>query len=183
MKIKTFIFFIIAGYLLSTSAWAEHEANHRYNIRGYVLDGRQQGIGGLDVRVYSGTQLLESITTAADGYYSLHLHLHDTDFGQTLLLRAGQYEAELRVRFDASDQSTARVHEANFVDGRFTETPIIRFRMPGWVYPVGGLLLVVVAAVVLESRRKKKIKQKINVAHSDQQPHKHRSKRRRRKKH
>jgi len=183
LNIKTIILFIMVGYLLSTSAWAEHEANHRYNVRGYVLDVRQQGIGGLDVRIYFGSQLLDSITTDADGYYSLHLHLHNTDLGQTLLLRAGQYEAELRVRFDASDQSTARVHEANFVDGRFTETPIIRFRMPGWVYPVGGLFLVVVAAVVLESRRKKKIKQKINVAHSDQQSHKHRSKRRRRKKH
>ncbi len=168
---------------MSTSAWADHEPDHRYNIRGYVLDASQQGIGGLDVRVYSGSQLLDSITTGADGYYSLHLHLHNTDLGQTLLLRAGQYQAELRVRFDASDPTTARVHEANFVDGLFNETPIIRYRMPGWVYPVGGLLLVVVAAVVLESRRKKKIKQKINVAHSDQQSHKHRSKRRRRKKH
>lgn len=183
MNIKKIIFFIIVGYLLSTSAWAEHEADHRYNVRGYILDELQQGIGGVDVRIFLGSQLLDSITTDNDGYYSLQMHLHNSHLGQTLLLQAGQYKAELRVRFVASDQTTARVHEANFVDGRFNETPIVRFRMPDWVYPVGGLFLVVITVAVLETRRKKKIRQKIIVAHSDQQPHKHKSKRKRRKKH
>lgn len=169
--------------MLSTSAWAEHEANHRYNVRGYVLDANQNGIRNLNVRIFSGSQLLGSITTDSDGYYSLQLHLHNSDRGQTLLLQAGQYEARLRIKFDASDQTAVRVHEANFIDGTFTESPLDRFRMPGWVYPVVGLFLLGFTAVMLETRRKKKIRQKIKAAHSNQQPTKHKSKKGRRKKH
>ena len=182
MKIKTFILSFAFACLLVTNAWAEHEADHRYNVRGYVLDENQQGISSLIVQIFSGSRLLGSITTDADGYYSLHLHLHNADRSATLLLRAGQHKAELRVSFDASDQTTPRVHEANFIDGVFSEEPLGRFRMPGWVYPTGGLLLLVIVAVILETRRKKKIRRKIKDSHSQQQPSRHKSKKGRRKK-
>ncbi|MCH7882648.1 MAG: carboxypeptidase regulatory-like domain-containing protein [Proteobacteria bacterium] len=183
MKIKTFILSILVGYLLVTSAWAEHEANHRYNIRGYILDSNQQGISGLAIQVFSGTQILGASTTDSDGYYSLHLHLHNVDRGRTLLLRAGKHKAELRVTFDATDQTTARVHEANFVDGTFTESRLSRFRIPSWVYPLGGFILLGVIVVALETRRKKKIRQKMKASHANQQATKHKAKKGRRKKH
>jgi hypothetical protein len=183
VKIKTFVLSVVVGCLLITSAWAEHEANHRYNLRGYVLDANQQGISNLAVQVFSGTQILGASTTDFDGYYSLHLHLHNVDRGRTLLLRAGEYRAELRVTFDATDQTTARVHEANFVDGTFTEGRLSRFRIPSWAYPLGGFILLGVIVVALETRRKKKIRQKMKASHTNQHPTKHKSKKGRRKKH
>ena len=182
MKIKTFLLSILVGCLLLTSAWAEHEADHRYIVRGYILDANQKGISGLDARVFSGTLMLGSITTASDGYYSLYLHLHKEDLGRILLLRAGEHEAELRVTFDASDITTARVHDANFVDGAFTEVRLSRFRIPSWVYPVAGLFLLGVIVVILETRRKKKIRQKMKASHAHQHPAKHKAKKGRRKK-
>ncbi len=182
MKIKTLILSILVGYMLFTSAWAEHEANHRYNIRGYVLDARQQGVGGLAVQVFSGTQVLGTNRTDSDGYYSLRLHLHDSDRGRTLVLRVGGHKAKLRVRFDTSDKTTPRVHEANFVNGAFVEGELGRFRMPSWIYPMGGLFLLGVVIVMLETRRKKKIRQKMKASHPHLQSTKHKSKKGRRKK-
>ena len=77
-----------------------------------------------------------------------------------LKLRADPYEAELRVSFDAKDLNTLRIHEANFIGGEYIEGKLSRFRIPPWIYPLGGLLALAVVVVFLEKRRKKKIKQK-----------------------
>ena len=75
-----------------------------------------------------------------------------------LRLRAGPHESELRVTFDPGDTNTLRVHDANFVAGEYIEGELGHFRMPPWIYPVGGLLVLGVIVVLLEKRRKKKIK-------------------------
>lgn len=163
------------------NAWAEHEVDHRYNVRGYILDANQKAVSDLNVQIFSDSELLGSITTDSSGFYSLHLHLHNADRGKTLLLRAGPNDAELRVNFDSSDKTTVRVHHANFVNGIFSEEPLSRFRIPAWAYPVGGLLLLGVIAIALETRRKKKIRQKMKHAHSSQAPSKHKAKKGKRK--
>jgi hypothetical protein len=56
------------------------------------------------------------------------------------------------------DDTSARIHEANFVGGKFIEGNLGRFRVPSWSYAVGGLLLFMVILVFLERRRKKKIR-------------------------
>jgi len=132
--VKLFIFAITTLCLLTTHAWAEHEVDHRYNIRGYVLDENQQAIKGVKVNALDGGSLLASSTTDTDGYYSLHLHLHNTDNRRKLRLRTGQNEAQLRVTFDPEDLNTLRVHDANFVAGKFVEGELGRFRIPPWLY-------------------------------------------------
>ena len=154
-----FILFV-AGCLMITSVWAEHEVDHRYNIRGYVLDQNQQGISNRDVQVLSDSGLLASTKTDSTGYYSLHLHLHNSDNRRVLTLRAGSDQAELRVTFDPADTTTLRVHEANFIGGEYIEGSLGHIRIPPWVYPVGGLLVLGVIVVMLEKRRKHKIKQR-----------------------
>ena len=136
------------------NVWADHEADHRYNIRGYVLNANQQGIDNLTVQAFMGGELLGTSKTTADGYYSMHLHLHNSDYHRVLKLRAGSHEAELRVTFDVGDDTSARIHEANFVDGRYIEGGLGRFHIPSWSYAVGGLLLFIVTLVYLERRRK-----------------------------
>ena len=179
---RTFILALFVGCLMITNVWAEHEVDHRYNIRGYVLDGNQRGISNQDVRVFDGSSLLEETRTDSAGYYSLHLHLHNADNRRILKLRAGANEAELRVTFDAADLGTLRIHEANFVGGEYIEGNLGRFRIPPWIYPLGGLLALAVIVVFLEKRRKKKIRQK-QVGSTEKTPSgSHKAKKRRRKK-
>lgn len=155
------LFLIVATLgLLFGNAWAEHEVDHRYNIRGYILDKNNKGIGNQGVRVFDGTNMLAESKTDSAGYYSLHLHLHNSDRGKMLRLRSGSNEAELRATFDAADLSTLRVHEANFVGSEFIEGSLDRFRIPPWAYALVGFVLLVFIVVRLEKRRKRKLREK-----------------------
>lgn len=146
--------------LLASSVQAEHEVDHRYEIRGYLLDENDRGIADQDVIAFDGTNPLARGKTDSSGYYSLHLHLHNEDNGRRLRLRAGLHQADLRVTFDPGDLTTIRVHDANFVGGKFVEGDLGRFRVPGWIYPLVGILIVGIALVSLEKRRKRKILQR-----------------------
>ena len=180
---RTVIFFIIAGSLFFNNVWADHEPDHRYNIRGYVLNAKQQGINSLTVQVFAEGELLGTSKTDANGYYSIHLHLHNSDYHRILKLRAGSHEAELRVTFDVGDDTSARIHDANFVDGKYIEGSLGRFRIPSWSYVVGGLVLFIMTLVYLERRRKKKIRLAKFGTSDSHPPSRHRAKKSRRKKH
>jgi hypothetical protein len=180
---RTIIFFLIVGSLFFNNVWADHEADHRYNIRGYVLNDNQEGLDNLTVQAFLGGELLDTGMTDADGYYSLHLHLHNSDYHRTLKLRAGSHEADLRVTFDLEDETSARVHEANFVGGKFIEGRLGRFRVPSWSYAVGGLLLFIVTLAFLEKRRKKKIRLAMYGTSEANHPSGRKAKKSRRKKH
>ena len=180
---RIFILPFIAGCLLFTSVWADHEPDHRYNIRGYVLNANQQGVDNLTVQVFVQGEKLGTGKTNADGYYSLHLHLHNADYNRVLKLRAGPHEAQIRVKFDVGDDTSARVHEVNFVDGKFIEGNLGRFRIPSWSYAVGSLLLIIGIAFFLEKRRKKKIRLAKYGATGKHSPSKRKAKKARRKKH
>jgi hypothetical protein len=180
---RTIIFSLIAGCLFFNNVWADHEADHRYNIRGYVLNSNQKGIDNLTVQAFAEGELLSTGRTDADGYYSLHLHLHNSDYHRILKLRAGSHEADLRVTFDVEDDTSTRIHEANFVGGKFIEGDLGRFRVPPWSYAVGGLLLFIVTLVFLERRRKKKIRLAKYGTSETSSPTGRKAKKSRRKKH
>ena len=152
---RMIIIFMFAGCLLSTNLFADHQ---RYNVRGYVLSAEERSIDKLTVQVLREGNKLGTTQTDADGYYSLHLRLHDGDTDRIFKIRAGRHEADLHVKFDAGDARSVSIHEANFIGGKFIEGAITRFRIPPWSYAVGGLLLIFVIAYFLEKRRKKKIR-------------------------
>ena len=158
---------------------AEHEVDHRYHVRGYVLDAEERGIADQQVTVSDDGKVLGSGETDRSGYYSIHLHLHDTDLRRVLTLRAGANQARLRVKFDPNDKTTVRTHDANFVGGEFVERDLGRFRLPVWVYALAGLILVGFILVMLEKRRRAKIRTKAIAASSS--GGKPKGKRRRRK--
>jgi hypothetical protein len=180
---RTAIFFLIAGSLFFNNVWADHEPDHRYNIRGYVLNAKQQGIDAIPVQVFAEGELLGSSKTDAEGYYSMHLHLHNADYRRILKLRAGSNEAELKVTFDVEDDTSARIHEANFVDGKFVEGSLHRFYIPTWSYAVAGLLLFGMTLIYLEKRRKRKIRLAKYGKSESNHPSKHKARKSRRKKH
>ncbi len=180
---RLFAFFILLLGLALDTAVAEHEVDHRYNIRGYVLDDRKKAVKNQEVSAYSGGSLLASGKTDSSGYYSLHLHLHNEDRGRKVRLRAGASEAEVRVTFDPDDLSTIRVHEANFVGGRFIEEGLGRFRIPPWVYVVAGFIVIGTMLVMLERRRKAKLKNKQHSAAQKHAPGKARGRKSKSRKH
>jgi hypothetical protein len=169
--------------LLFSNASADHEPDHRYVIRGYVVDTNDRGIANQTIQVFAQTELLGTEKTDGDGYYSMHLHLHNEDYGRRLRLRAGTLEAELRVNFDRADSVSARTHEANFVGGKLVEGQLQRFRVPSWSYAVGGLVLFMLIAVILERRRKKKIRLAKHGSGEKHSPSGHKAKKIRRRKH
>jgi hypothetical protein len=154
------LIFILACLLPLANAMAEHEADHRYQVQGFVLDGNDDAIAGRVVAISAGGELLARGTTDSFGYYSLHLHLHDEDRGRLLNLRAGPDAVAIRVAFDPEDKHTARVHTANLVGGKLVETELRRWRTPAWIYPLAGFILLGFILVVLERRRKRKLRQK-----------------------
>jgi hypothetical protein len=180
---RIIIFFIITGSLFFNSAWADHEPDHRYNIHGFVLNAKQQGINNLTVQVFAQGESIGNAKTDSNGYYSLHLHLHNADYHRILKLRAGSHEAELQVEFDVEDDTSVRSHEANFVGGKFIEGSLGRFHIPTWSYAVGGLLLFMVTLIYLERRRKKKIRLAKHGANQTHPPSRQKAKKSRRKKH
>ncbi len=121
------------------AARAEHEANHRYTMRGYVLDANKQPLAGQQVLVAVG-QVSGTATTDEDGYYSIKLHLHDTDLGKQLQISAGKNEASLRVAFKVGDEHTERRHYVNFVGDQLVEEQLDRGGLPIWGYAALVLL-------------------------------------------
>lgn len=148
----------LACTMMIGQARAEHEADHRYNIRGYLLDAEERGIADQEVAVFDDGKLLGSGKTDTSGYYSIHLHLHNSDLRRKLTIRAGSSQAQLRVTFDPNDKSTVRIHEANFIGGEFVEGGLGRFRLPPWAYVLAGLVLFGFALVRLEKRRRAKLR-------------------------
>lgn len=157
---KPVLILILACLLLPVDASAEHEADHRYNVRGYVLDESEQAIAGREVKIFSDGNVLARGRTDSYGYYSLHLHLHNEDRGRLLSLSAGGQQADIRVNFDPQDKHTARVHDANLVGGRLVEKALFRWRTPTWIYPLAGFIVLGFVLVTLERRRRRKLRHK-----------------------
>lgn len=174
---------LAASLLLAMPAQADHEIDHRYNVHGYVLDAKEKPIANLEVRVRDGSSPLQTGKTDSNGYFSLHLHLHNADNRRKLMLRAGSNQAEIQVKVDTSDATTVREHHANFVGGKFVAGELNRFRMSPWVYPIVGLVVFLGILVLLEKRRKKKLRLKHGSSQAKQPQDNRKAKKARRKKH
>jgi hypothetical protein len=117
----------------STSAHADHDSDHRYSVRGYLVDDRQRPIAdAIVVAQLDGARV--SGRTDDKGYYNLVMHLHDQDIGREIQLQAGAATASVRMRAEAGNRHSERIHWASFVDGRLREDDLGRFRMPGWAW-------------------------------------------------
>lgn len=149
--------------LLAGTASAEHEADHRYIVEGYVLDARENPKTDLTVAVTADEGLLGETVTDRRGFYRVRLHLHNTDLGRELTVKAGDREARVEVAFDPADTETDRVHDLNFVGADVTEVDLGTRGFPTWTYVVIGILVVLLVArsitQALKKRRKLQAKQ------------------------
>lgn len=158
-KLKLMEMVIIAVFLLifATTAAAEHEADHRYDVRGHVLDAQKKPLSGVPVTILMGEQTIGSGRTDSKGYYSVRLHLHDTDIGRALLVRAGDAQAEIRMQAKRGDQTTARVHHMNFVGGKFEEKKLAAGGIPTWAY-IAAAPLVLWGVVYVSGATRRKVR-------------------------
>ena len=141
----TLLYALFALTLLFTgSASAEHEANHRFSVRGYVLDAAGQPIAGERVTLNLDGRTAASSHTNEDGFYVINLHIHDTEIGREMVLHAGDAVGRFRMRGEPGDKQTERLQWASFVGGEFREDAAGRIQIPGWAWVLVGVAGVVV---------------------------------------
>ncbi len=145
-RVRTLLTLGALLFLLPGAVQSGHEVNHRYTIKGYILDEREQPMAEVLVSVRLGGQPLGGVRTELDGYYSVQVHVHDADIGKTLLVRAGEHKATIRMTATRRDRSTRRVHHVNFVGGRLLEEKLDRRRWPAWG---SGLIAAVIGGSVV----------------------------------
>ena len=154
--VVTVVFFALSGLALAT-----HEIDHRYDVTGYVLDEKQMPLSDTDVSILMKNQVLGFGKTDADGFYSIRLHLHDSDRGKKLQIKTAAGVADIRVILTPGDKTTRRVHYANFAGGQFLEK-----KLPGRGFPVWGYGIIIVvmgtAAVVIERHIKRRRRRLLN---------------------
>jgi hypothetical protein len=171
----------LAASLLPGHATAEHEADHRYVVRGFVLDAEENGIADVPVTVLREERAVARARTDGQGYYSAHAHLHDEDIGRDLLVRAGERSATITMAATRGDQSTEREHHLNFVGERVVEGELGGLHFPAWVYTATTLATVLVVAGFLAhrvSRARRRARQQAESG-SDARPRKSRRRKRR----
>ncbi len=144
---------IISFSLVPITAFAEHEADHRYNVKGFVLDENNAPIAGTTVTIRLGNIVRGSQKTDSRGYYNVRLHLHDTDLGKQLRITTAAGEVTTRVRLTPGDRRTARVHHANIVGGKLIEEPRAGNWIPWWGYAGGGFMILVVLMFTPDVKR------------------------------
>lgn len=178
---KTYIITCVAAIMMITSAIAQNNSDHRFNIRGYVLDENKQAISNQLVKVYKGRILKETGSTDSTGFYSLNINVLNSGTQQVFRIRTGTQEAEFLATIDAESQQTTSTHKVNFVAGKFVQGDLGEFFIPTWIYPVTGFLIISFLAVKLEKRRKKKLQLKKNHLSGRSSSSSHRAKHKRRK--
>ena len=156
-----FLVLTVGAFALSGLALATHEIDHRYNIVGYVLDEKQIPLSDTDVSILMNNQVLGFGKTDADGFYSIRLHLHDSDRSKKLQIKTAAGVADIRVTLTPGNKTTKRVHYANFSGGEFLEKKLPRRGFPVWGY---GIIIVVIgtAAVMIERHIKRRKRRLLN---------------------
>ena len=158
-----FAMLVVLSALFAAAAPAEHEADHRYIVEGYVLDAQEDPQADVKVAVTGEEGLLGEAVTDRRGFYRIPLHLHNPDLGKALTVKAGDRDAEIEVAFDPGDKQTERVHDLNFIGAAATQVDLGTRGFPTWAYVVIAIIIVLLVARAvsraLKQRRKMQAKQ------------------------
>jgi uncharacterized protein YeaO (DUF488 family) len=113
---------LLAVGLIAPPALAEHEAQYRYTVLGYVKDtaGRPRKGVGLEV-TREKTGLSYKGETDAAGLYVIVTRLADESRGEGLLVRAGPASLRIAARLNPADHTSERGTRVDFAGGKATE--------------------------------------------------------------
>lgn len=167
--------------LLAGTASAEHEANHRYIVEGYVLDAEENPRADVQVVVTADEGLLGETVTDRRGFYRVRLHLHNTDLGKKLTVKTGEQEAGIQVTFDPGDNQTRRVHNLNFVGTDTTQADLGSRGFPTWAYVVIGIIILFLLARTISQAVKQRKKLQAKQEHKQSKKKRKKAKRKQRK--
>ena len=108
--------------LIAPPAVAEHEAQYRYTVLGYVKDAAGRPRKGVGLQVTrQKTGLSYNGETDADGLYVIVTRLADESRGEGLLVRAGPASLRIAARLDPADHKTERGTRVDFTGAKATE--------------------------------------------------------------
>jgi hypothetical protein len=150
--LRTVVGIILVTLLFLSNASAEHEANHRYTIRGYILEEDETPVPDIVVAIHLDSRPIGSTRTDGQGYYTLRSHLHDGDIGRALVVRAGDRTATIKMKGTRGNRSASRIHYLNFVGENTVEGALGGWRFPAWVYIAVVLLAALLATALLAHR-------------------------------
>lgn len=145
-------------FLFTVPAWADHEADHRYTIEGFVLDKGEAPRPDVDVVVTATEGVLGRDVTDRRGFYRIELHLHTPDLGKPLTVIAGERQADIEVTFDPADTETERIHQLSFVGTDVTQADLGFRGFPTWAYVLFGIIILLVVARIISKALKKRRK-------------------------
>lgn len=152
---RVWVVVIACTLRMSGMVYAEHTADHRYTIEGYVsnADGTPRPHELVAVMDRPDTRL--GVThTGSNGWYRLQLHLHNSDLGRLLIVEANHVRQQIRVTFDPQDATNERRHRLDFVGTQVRNAPLIPGASPPYVL-LGFGATVVLLPVLLYLRRRK----------------------------
>jgi len=141
--------------LTAMAAFAEHEADHRYTVEGFVLDGNDEPRTGVKVIVKGREGLLGQDATDYRGFYSIQLHLHNDDLSKKLTVEAGGRKSDIEVTFDPGDRTAPRIHRLSFIGAAVTESDLGFRGPPAWLYILIGVVALLVGVRIIERRVKR----------------------------
>lgn len=166
---------------------AMHEADHRYDVAGYILSAENQAISGVTVAGHVNGKLMGSGRSDADGYYRFTMHLHDSDVGRELRLKTADYQGTVRLSMTPGDKTTLRLQHVNFVGGKLVEGELPgRGRISSAVIVAGAATAILLVSFFATRhfrrmrRRRQRAEQK-SVKGTAQSPSKHRKRKKRRR--
>lgn len=147
MNFLLFIFVFL--FVLPQAAFAEHEADHRYFVSGFVRDAEGNPRHDVVVSVEHKGGQKKKATTNNRGYYEVMFHLHDENLGDEIVVSAGDEVKKHTMKFELGDHFSERRGEVHFgAPGK--DSPY------DWIYWTGGVGLLIGVTVGLRALRKKK---------------------------
>ncbi len=118
---KSAVLAVLLAALPLTPALATNRADHRYDVRGYILSADRQPVPGITVVGRVRGKNMGSGRSDSNGYYRFGMHLHDSSLGSELRLKTPEYQGTVRISLTPGDASTARIHYVNFIGGELVE--------------------------------------------------------------
>jgi len=143
--------FVFAFFALVHPVLAEHEADHRYTVKGYVRDAAGKPKGAVAVVAEHKSGGKKSATTDKRGYYEIRFHLHDANKGDEVTVTAEGEVKKVSVDLILEDHVTERIGRVDFgAPGG-----------PDWsgIAWAGGALLAVGGGYYWQRRRKQTLRE------------------------
>lgn len=154
---RKFLCLLVSATLVAINALAvaDHEPDHRYTVMGYVLNEDESPVS-LTTVIISANGIGARGKTDKDGYFSIRLHLHDSDLGRKIHIKTDRGEGTISASFDPSDRLSAREHRVDIIGGRLIEGQASNYgKIPDWVYYLSGLAILIIAAIFLSGPLKR----------------------------